>query len=95
MGILIKLRKWSIVGCGWLQKNAVEYNGTIPEKFNLETSLHKVFSEYGNVGTEFDYISKEGFGWVNASYQYGLQILNDNFKTELNILTLPDDLFKV
>jgi alpha,alpha-trehalase len=80
----------------WLiTKNAVEYNGTIPEKFNLETSSHKVFAEYGNVGTEFDYISKEGFGWVNASYQYGLQILNDNFKTELNILTLPDDLFKV
>jgi hypothetical protein len=25
----------------------------------------------------------------------GLQILNDNFKAELNILTLPDDLFKV
>jgi alpha,alpha-trehalase len=48
-----------------------------------------------NVGTEFDYISKEGFGWVNASYQYGLQILNDNFKAELNILTLPDALFKV
>jgi hypothetical protein len=23
-------------------KNAVEYNGTIPEKFNLETSSHKV-----------------------------------------------------
>ena len=80
----------------WLiTKNAVEYNGTIPEKFNLETSSHKVFAEYGNVGTEFDYISKEGFGWVNASYQYGLQILNDNFKAELNILTLPDDLFKV
>jgi alpha,alpha-trehalase len=52
----------------WLiTKNAVEYNGTIPEKFNLETSSHKVFAEYGNVGTEFDYISKEGFGWVNAS----------------------------
>jgi alpha,alpha-trehalase len=50
-------------------KNAVEYNGTIPEKFNLETSSHKVFAEYGNVGTEFDYISKKGF-WVNASYQW-------------------------
>jgi alpha,alpha-trehalase len=26
----------------WLiTKNAVEYNGTIPEKFNLETSSHK------------------------------------------------------
>lgn len=79
----------------WLiTKNAVEYNGTIPEKFNLETSSHKVFAEYGNVGTEFDYISKEGFGWVNASYQYGLQILNDNFKTQLNSLALPEDLFK-
>jgi alpha,alpha-trehalase len=79
----------------WLiTKNAVEYNGTIPEKFDLETSSHKVFAEYGNVGTEFDYIAKEGFGWVNASYQYGLQILDSRLKTELNGLTSPDQLFK-
>jgi alpha,alpha-trehalase len=78
----------------WLiTKNAVEYNGTIPEKFDLEISSHKVFAEYGNVGTEFDYIAKEGFGWVNASYQYGLQILNGRFKAELNALTNPEDLF--
>ncbi|MFV5698293.1 trehalase family glycosidase [Flavobacterium sp. ZT3R17] len=78
----------------WLiTKNAVEYNGTIPEKFDLEISSHKVFAEYGNVGTEFDYIAKEGFGWVNASYQYGLQILSDNLKQELNKLTSPDELF--
>ena len=78
----------------WLiTKNAVEYNGTIPEKFDLEISSHKVFAEYGNVGTEFDYIAKEGFGWVNASYQYGLQILSDNLKLELNKLTSPDELF--
>lgn len=78
----------------WLiTKNAVEYNGTIPEKFDLEISSHKVFAEYGNVGTEFDYIAKEGFGWVNASYQYGLQILSDNLKQELNRLTSPDELF--
>jgi alpha,alpha-trehalase len=44
----------------WLiTKNAVEYNGTIPEKFDLEISSHKVFAEYGNVGTEFDYIAKK------------------------------------
>ena len=80
----------------WLiTKNVVEYNGTIPEKFDLETSSHKVFAEYGNVGTEFDYISKEGFGWVNASYQYGLQILSSDLKQELNKLTLPEELFKV
>jgi alpha,alpha-trehalase len=78
----------------WLiTKNAVEYNGTIPEKFNLETSSHKVFAEYGNVGTEFDYIAKEGFGWVNASYQYGLHFLKEPLKTHLNALTNPDDLF--
>lgn len=78
----------------WLiTKNAVEYNGTIPEKFDLEISSHKVFAEYGNVGTEFDYIAKEGFGWVNASYQYGLQILSANLKQELNKLTSPDELF--
>nr|WP_255347639.1 alpha,alpha-trehalase [Flavobacterium sp. ACAM 123] len=43
--------------------------------------------------TEFDYISKEGFGWVNASYQYGLQILNDESKAKLNTVALPEDLF--
>ncbi|TRX42386.1 trehalase family glycosidase [Flavobacterium restrictum] len=78
----------------WLiTKNAVEYNGTIPEKFDLETSSHKVFAEYGNVGTEFDYIAKEGFGWMNASYQYGLQILDDTLKEALNKDTSPGTIF--
>ncbi|MFV8268638.1 trehalase family glycosidase [Flavobacterium sp. GT2N3] len=78
----------------WLiTKNAVDFNGTIPEKYDLEISSHKVFAEYGNVGTEFDYIAKEGFGWVNASYQYGLQILNEELKAKLGELTSPDDLF--
>ncbi|MFV8377208.1 trehalase family glycosidase [Flavobacterium sp. LB3R33] len=78
----------------WLiTRNAVDYNGTIPEKFDLEISSHKVFAEYGNVGTEFDYIAKEGFGWVNASYQYGLQILNDELKQKLGALISPDDIF--
>ena len=35
-------------------------------------SGHAVFSEYGNVGTDFDYIAAEGFGWVNASFAIGL-----------------------
>lgn len=78
----------------WLiTKNAVDFNGTIPEKYDLEISSHKVFAEYGNVGTEFDYIAKEGFGWMNASYQYGLQILSKELKEKLKELTSPDDLF--
>jgi len=78
----------------WLiTKSAVEYNGTIPEKFNLETSSHKIFAEYGNVGTIFDYITEEGFGWMNASYQYGLTILNQDLIEKLNELADPDILF--
>lgn len=78
----------------WLiTRNAVDYNGTIPEKFNLETSSLKIFAEYGNVGTAFDYITEEGFGWMNASYQLGLSILKTELKAELEKLTDPDKLF--
>jgi len=78
----------------WLiTRNAVDYNGTIPEKFDLESSSHKIFAEYGNVGTTFDYITEEGFGWMNASYQFGLQILRVDLKEALNMLQSPDDLF--
>jgi alpha,alpha-trehalase len=78
----------------WLiTTNAVDYNGTIPEKFDLEISSHKVFAEYGNVGTEFDYIAKEGFGWVNASYQCGLSLLAPKWKDYLNQQIHPDYFF--
>lgn len=78
----------------WLiTRNAVDYNGTIPEKFDLSISSHKIFAEYGNVGTEFDYITEEGFGWMNASYQFGLTILEDDLKQKLSALVDPDDLF--
>lgn len=60
-----------------ITKNAVDYNGTIPEKFNVTTLSHKVFAEYGNVGTKFSYITLEGFGWMNASFQVGLSLLSD------------------
>jgi alpha,alpha-trehalase len=62
----------------WLHmitQNAADYNGTIPEKYDVVRRTHDVFVEYGNVGTEFDYITREGFGWMNASYQIGLTIL--------------------
>ena len=78
----------------WLiTRNAVDYNGTIPEKFDLSISSHKILAEYGNVGTEFDYITEEGFGWMNASYQYGLTILEGNLKQKLSNLVDPDELF--
>lgn len=76
-----------------ITKNAVDYNGTIPEKYDVVEATHKVFAEYGNVGTNFEYITQEGFGWMNASYQYGLSLLQDIFKEKLNMLIPPEELF--
>ena len=76
-----------------ITKNAVDYNGTIPEKYDVVNATHKVFAEYGNVGTDFEYITQEGFGWMNASFQYGLSILEKDYVNKLNLLVIPDDLF--
>lgn len=76
-----------------ITKNAVDYNGTIPEKYDVVACTHKVYAEYGNVGTEFDYISTSGFGWMNASYQLGLSLLTPSLVEHLNQLTDPDKLF--
>ncbi|MBE9489056.1 MAG: trehalase [Bacteroidetes bacterium] len=78
-----------------ITKNAVDYNGTIPEKYDVVEATHKVFAEYGNVGTNFEYITQEGFGWMNASYQYGLSLLQDIFKEKLNMLIPPEELFSI
>ncbi|MFH4969439.1 alpha,alpha-trehalase [Gaetbulibacter sp. M240] len=76
-----------------ITKNAVDYNGTIPEKYDVVEATHKVFSEYGNVGTDFEYMSQEGFGWMNASYQYGLSLMDKRYVDALNRLEPPENLF--
>ncbi len=76
-----------------ITKNACDYNGTVPEKYDVVIATHKVFAEYGNQGTDFEYISREGFGWMNASFQLGLSLLNEDLKTKLNQLVHPKDLF--
>lgn len=76
-----------------ITKNAVDYNGTIPEKYDVVEATHKVFAEYGNVGTDFEYITYEGFGWMNASYQYGLSLLENRHIEDLNHLKNPESIF--
>jgi alpha,alpha-trehalase len=73
--------------------NAAYYNGTIPEKFDVVTRSHQVFAEYGNVGTKFSYITREGFGWTNASYQLALQFLPKELRSKLNELIAPEWVF--
>jgi alpha,alpha-trehalase len=76
-----------------ITKNAVNYNGTIPEKYDVVSATHKVFAEYGNVGTNFEYITHEGFGWMNGSYLYGLSLLPDKFKDKINQLISPTAIY--
>ncbi len=76
-----------------ITRNAVDYNGTIPEKYDVVAATHKVYAEYGNVGTEFDYITTSGFGWMNASYQFGLSLLPSHLIDALNDLKEVDSLF--
>jgi alpha,alpha-trehalase len=72
-----------------IAKNAHDYNGTIPEKYNVVTGSHEVFVEYGNVGTKFTYIATEGFGWMNASFEVGLNLLSPQQLTDLRELKPP------
>lgn len=74
-------------------KNAVDYNGVISEKYDVVDATHKVFAEYGNVGTNFEYIPNGGFGWTNASLKLGLELLDDKYINSLNSLTYPELIF--
>lgn len=72
-----------------IAKNAHDYNGMIPEKYNVVTGSHDVFVEYGNVGTKFSYIATEGFGWMNASFEVGMNFLSPDQLGELKQLKPP------
>jgi alpha,alpha-trehalase len=66
--------------CHMVTKAFVDFNGIVVEKYDL-TRIHdpqRVEAEYGNQGADFKGVPKEGFGWVNASYVVGLDILNQD-----------------
>ncbi|WVQ78305.1 hypothetical protein IAT38_000390 [Cryptococcus sp. DSM 104549] len=58
----------------------VDFNGIVPEKFDAVELSHMVDAEYGNQGTDFRYVPREGFGWMNAAYQIGLQCLSTGMR---------------
>jgi alpha,alpha-trehalase len=72
-----------------IAKNAHDYNGVISEKYNVVTGSHEVFVEYGNVGTKFFYIAPEGFGWMNASFEVGMNYLTPRQLIDLHQLKPP------
>ncbi len=73
--------------------NAYNYNGTIAEKYDVVDRSSQVFAEYGNVGTKFSYITRQGFGWTNASYVFGLTFLTKKLISDLDRLIPPEWVF--
>ncbi|HTP13701.1 MAG TPA: trehalase family glycosidase [Bacteroidota bacterium] len=74
--------------------NAVNYSGMITEKFDVVRRTHDVFAEYGNVGVTATNITREGFGWTNASYQVGLTLLTEGLRKDLDALLPPEWIMK-
>ncbi|KAI8080243.1 trehalase-domain-containing protein [Gilbertella persicaria] len=77
-----------------ITKSFVDFNGVVPEKYDVVGLTHKVQVEYGNVGVDFKYVSREGFGWMNASYQIGLSIVTKQMRRALGTCTSPDVFFE-
>ena len=70
--------------------NACDYNGTIAEKYDVVSRSARVFAEYGNIGTKFAYITREGFGWTNASFVIGQTFLTHRQLDDLDRLVAPE-----
>lgn len=75
-------------------KAYVDYHGVVPEKFNVVTGSHRVDVEYGNVGTDFKMLAREGFAWMNASFMVGLKLLERRELRALGALIEPENLYK-
>ncbi|KAJ2411768.1 alpha,alpha-trehalase nth1 [Coemansia sp. IMI 209128] len=72
----------------------VDFNGVVPEKFDVVGMTHRFQVEYGNVGVDFKMVPREGFGWMNASYQVGLTYLTSHMRRALGALTEPEVFFE-
>jgi alpha,alpha-trehalase len=73
-----------------LTQNAVDYNGVLAEKYDVVRASHHVTAEYANVGSEFEYVVSEGFGWTNASYQIGQDYLRPEQLEQLRGIRASD-----
>ena len=62
-------RRWTSM----MSRCSADYCGTIVEKYDVHQGTSQVTAEYGNVGADFHYYTREGFGWSNAAFQLGLQ----------------------
>ncbi|PCG94970.1 Glycoside hydrolase, family 37 [Penicillium occitanis (nom. inval.)] len=71
-----------------------DFGGAVVEKYNVTdpSHPHKVSAEYGNQGLNFQGRPLEGFGWVNASFLVGLDLLPERLHQALGMCVPYDEL---
>lgn len=89
-GHLNDTRRMSYKWLYTILKAYVNYHGVVPEKFNVVTGSHRVDVEYGNVGTDFKMLAREGFAWMNASFMIGMKNLGRKELIALGALIEPE-----
>ncbi|KAK9463704.1 trehalase-domain-containing protein [Lipomyces oligophaga] len=74
-----------------MTKAFVDFNGIVVEKYDVTRPVdpHRVDAEYGNQGADFKGVAKEGFGWVNTSFNYGLTLISSHAIRALGACTPP------
>ncbi|RIA80971.1 Glycoside Hydrolase Family 37 protein [Glomus cerebriforme] len=93
-GFMTEARRLAYRWLYTITKSFVDFNGVVPEKYDVVTLNHLLKVEYGNVGTDFKFVPREGFGWMNASYQVGLSYLTHHMRRALGACTSPEVFFK-
>lgn len=74
-------------------KNFIDFGGSIAEKYDVVNATLDFQVEYGNEGTSFEYLNKEGFGWTNSSFKFGWSKLSKKYHKHLVKLVPPEKLF--
>ncbi|TFK62393.1 hypothetical protein BDN72DRAFT_777102 [Pluteus cervinus] len=64
-----------------------------PTRFDAVKLSHLVDAEYGNQGIDFKMVPREGFGWMNATYQVGLSFLITHMRRAVVACTSPEVFF--
>lgn len=73
--------------------HALRYDGGMPDKFDVERRSHTGPAESEDLDLEFSSNTRGGFGWTNASYQVGVNILTRQLQEQLNRLVPPEFIF--
>ncbi|RKP20232.1 glycoside hydrolase, partial [Rozella allomycis CSF55] len=72
-----------------ITKSFVDFNGVVPEKYDVVRMSHVCNVEYGNKDSGTPE-SVELLRWMNTSYQMGLTLMSEKLKRSLNALTPPE-----